>query len=63
MPDSIVAGARVWAHIWCESCQAVRPVVIDYMEAGGENPHDAADLICAECRFVITTLHGPSREG
>jgi hypothetical protein len=29
------------------------------MQANEKNNHDAADIICAECRSVIATLHAP----
>jgi hypothetical protein len=29
-------------------------------EANDKNDHDAADIICQECKSIIATLHGPS---
>jgi hypothetical protein len=30
------------------------------MQANEKNDHDAADIICSECKSIIATLHAPS---
>jgi hypothetical protein len=34
--------------------------LIDVMQPNDKNDHDVADIICAECKSVIATLHAPS---
>jgi hypothetical protein len=45
---------------WCDTCGKVRPVTLDVMQANDKNPHDAADVVCDECKSIIATLHAPS---
>ena len=35
-------------------------MIFDVMKANDKNDHDAADIICQECKSIIATLHGPS---
>ena len=35
-------------------------MIFDVMKANDKNDHDAADIVCNECKSVIATLHGPS---
>ena len=35
----------------------VQPMVFAPMKANDLNDHDAADILCGECRFVVATLH------
>jgi hypothetical protein len=35
-------------------------MIFDVMKANDKNDHDAADIVCDECRSSIATLHGPS---
>src|SRR5262249_22498962 len=37
-----------------------QPMIFDVMKANDKNEHDAADIVCNECKSVIATLHGPS---
>ena len=30
------------------------------MKANDKNDHDAADIVCEECKSIIVTLHAPS---
>jgi hypothetical protein len=34
-------------------------MIFDVMNANDKNDHDAADIICKECKSIIATLHGP----
>jgi hypothetical protein len=34
-------------------------MIFDVMKANDKNDHDAADIICDECKSIIATLHGP----
>jgi hypothetical protein len=48
-------------HVWCEVCQAIRPIKIDDMHADDASGHytEASDLMCAVCGQVIATLYLP----
>jgi hypothetical protein len=48
-------------HVWCEVCQAIRPIKIDDMHADDASGQytDASDLMCAVCGFVIAMLYLP----
>jgi hypothetical protein len=35
-------------------------MIFDVVKANDKNNHDAADIICEECKSIIATLHGPS---
>ena len=43
--------------VWCDTCEKIQPMTFDVMPAGDENEHEAADIICNECKSVIATLH------
>jgi ribosomal protein S27E len=47
-------------RVWCPSCNKTQPMIFDIMKANDKNNHDAADIICEECKSIIATLHGPS---
>ena len=47
---------------WCDTCGKVRPVTLDVMPADEKNPHEAADIVCDECKSIITTLHAPEAQ-
>jgi hypothetical protein len=47
-------------RVWCPSCNKTQPMIFDVMRANDKNDHDAADIICQECKSIIATLHGPS---
>lgn len=38
-------------------------MIFDVIKASGKNNHDAAEIICDECKSIIATLHGPSAAG
>ena len=46
-------------RVWCDTCRNIQRMIFDVMKAN-DNDHDSADVICAECRSVIATLHAPS---
>ena len=35
-------------------------MVFDVMKPNDKNDYDAADIVCAECKSIIATLHAPS---
>ena len=35
-------------------------MIFDVRKANDKNDHDAADIVCDECKSIIVTLHGPS---
>jgi hypothetical protein len=35
-------------------------MIVDVIKANDKNDHDAADIICADCKSIIATLHAPS---
>ena len=45
---------------WCDTSRKVQPVILDVMEADERNDHEAADIICDECKSILVTLHAPS---
>lgn len=45
---------------WCDTCETVRPIVLDMMKAKEKHDHDAADIVCEECKSILVTLHAPS---
>jgi hypothetical protein len=47
-------------RVWCDTCRKIQRMIFDVMKANDKNDHDSADVICAECRSVIATLHAPS---
>jgi hypothetical protein len=42
---------------WCDTCRKVQPVILGVMEADDKNDHDAADIVCEECKSILVTLH------
>ena len=47
-------------RVWCATCDKVQPMIFDVMKANDKNDHDAADIVCDECKSIIATLHAPS---
>jgi hypothetical protein len=47
-------------RVWCDTCEAIQPMVFDVMKANDKNDHDSADIVCDECKSIIATLHAPS---
>jgi thiol-disulfide isomerase/thioredoxin len=43
-------------RVWCPTCDKTQPMIFDVMKAND----NAADIVCAECRSIIATLHAPS---
>ena len=52
-----------FSRVWCPSCNKTQPMIFDVMKANDKNDHDAADIVCEECKSIIATLHGPSAHG
>jgi ribosomal protein S27E len=48
-----------FSRVWCPTCNKMQPMIFDVMKANDKNDHDAADIVCNECKSVIATLHGP----
>jgi hypothetical protein len=38
-------------------------MIFDVMKANDKNDHDAADIVCAQCKSIIATLDGPTAAG
>jgi len=55
--------SKAFPNVWCPNCGKVQPMVFAPMKANDLNDHDAADILCGECRFVIATLHAEPRSG
>ena len=47
-------------RVWCPTCNKTQPMIFEVMKTNDKNDHDAADIVCDECKSVIATLHGPS---
>ena len=45
-----------FSHVWCDACQKIQPMIFDVMQANRKNDHDAADIVCDECKSIIATL-------
>ena len=45
-------------RVWCPSCNKTQPMIFDVMKSNDKNDHDAADIVCDECKSIIATLHG-----
>ena len=48
---------------WCDTCEKVRPIVLDVMKANEKNDHDAAGIVCEECKSILVTLHALALPG
>src|SRR5262245_2494579 len=46
--------------VWCDACGKAQPMIFDVMRANDQNDHDAADIICDECKSIVATLHARS---
>jgi phage terminase large subunit GpA-like protein len=44
-------------RVWCPTCNKVQPLIFDVLKANDKNEQDAADILCAECKAIIATLH------
>src|SRR5262245_4562965 len=49
-----------FSRVWCPTCNKTQVMTFAVMKANDKNDHDAADIVCSECKSVIATLHGPS---
>src|ERR1700739_1694109 len=47
-------------RVWCPTCNKTQPMIFEVMKTNDKNDHDAADIVCDECKSIIATLHGPS---
>jgi hypothetical protein len=47
--------------VCCDTCEKVQPMTFAVMPADDKNDHDAADIVCNECKSVIATLHAARR--
>ena len=47
-------------RVWCPTCNKAQPLIFDVLKANDKNEHDAADIVCAECKSIIATLHAPN---
>src|SRR5262245_59333993 len=47
-------------RVWCPTCNKTQPMIFDVRKANDKNDHNAADIVCDECKSIIATLHGPS---
>jgi hypothetical protein len=44
----------------CDTCGKPQRIIFDVMQANDKNDHDAADIVCSECKSIIATLHARS---
>ena len=52
---------KAFPNVWCPNCNKVQPMEFATMKANDRNDHDAADILCGECKFVVATLHAEPR--
>jgi Phage terminase large subunit gpA, ATPase domain len=50
-----------FSYVWCDTCEKIQPMTFDMMPADDQNDHDAADIVCNECKSIIATLHAARR--
>ena len=43
----------------CDTCEKVRPIVLDVMKANEKNDHDAAGIVCEECKSILVDAPCP----
>jgi hypothetical protein len=43
--------------VWCNTCEKIQPMIFEVMPAIDKSIHDAATIVCRECKSVIATLH------
>ena len=48
--------------VWCPICEKTQKMIFDVLRAGGNNDHEAADIICDHCKSIVATLHAPSAQ-
>src|SRR5262249_20953092 len=49
-----------FSRVLCPTCNKTQPMIFDVIKANDKDDHDAADIVCNECKSVIATLHRPS---
>jgi hypothetical protein len=47
-------------QVYCPTCDKTQKMIFDVMEANDKNDREAADIVCAECKSIIATLHAAS---
>ena len=47
-------------RVWCPTCNKTQPMIFAVMKAKDKNEHDAAAIVCGECKSIIATLHALS---
>jgi glutaredoxin len=48
--------------VWCPICEKTQKIIFDVLPAGGQNDHDAADIVCDHCKSIVATLHAPKAQ-
>jgi hypothetical protein len=51
---------KQFPRVWCPTCNKTQPMIFAVIKAKDKNEHDAADIVCGECKSIIATLHAPS---
>jgi hypothetical protein len=46
-------------RVWCDTCEAIQPMVFDVMKADDKHDPAAADIVCDHCKSIVATLHAP----
>jgi phage terminase large subunit GpA-like protein len=49
-----------FTRVWCPTCGQTQPMIFDVSKASDQNDHDAANIVCEECKSTIATLHAPA---
>jgi ribosomal protein S27E len=50
-----------FTFVYCNSCKKVQ-MIFEVMKSNNISDHDAADIICDECKSVIATLHARTKQ-
>lgn len=46
-----------YPYIWCDQCNEIQPLWLHRLVAQVPNDHEAVDLVCFECKFLVATIH------
>ena len=56
---ALIELKRRLPQVWCPNCGTVQPMDFALMPPDDRNDHDAADILCGACKFVIAMFAEP----
>ena len=58
MPKIIIDNGFVeYTYAWCETCDDIVEIEWSFLPANKLNDHDAFEMSCAICKYIIATIH------